>query len=400
MRHGLGPVLTVWIAWLLLMGGSNLATPLYPVYAQRFHFSNLVLTAVFATYAVVLVPSLVLFGRLSDVLGRRRVILLGLTVALGGLALFAAAQSTAWLFGARALQGLAVGMISGAATAALVELDPEEDRRRAALLAGIAQAGGSALGPLVAGPLAQWAPAPRQLCYLAVLGATVLAAVLVARLPEPDEGAREPWRPQWPRVPREVRSGFVRVSVTSGVVWATLALSLSIVPSYAAAILSTTNLALLALVAALALLASCAAQVAARQFQGSGRRDQAIGLVLLAAGLAGLVGAGWASSLALLAAGAVCAGAGHGLAFINAQQELNDLAPAERRGEVTSAFIAVLYAIVGTAVIGVGALDEVLSLRASFAAVAVAVLLVALATAGWHAGGRGPAPRQHTATAS
>src|SRR6185312_188169 len=121
MPRRLGPVLTVWIAWLLLMGGSNLATPLYPVYADRFHFSSLVLTAVFATYAVVLVPSLVLFGRLSDVLGRRLVILLGLGVAVVGLALFAAAQSTAWLFGARALQGLAVGMISGAATAALVE---------------------------------------------------------------------------------------------------------------------------------------------------------------------------------------------------------------------------------------------------------------------------------------
>src|SRR6185312_1243389 len=131
MPRGLGPVLTVWIAWLLLMGGSNLATPLYPVYADRFHFSSLVLTAVFATYAVVLVPSLVLFGRLSDVLGRRLVILLGLGVAV-------------------------VGLISGAATAALVELDPDEDRRRAALLAGVAQAGGSALGPVVAGPLAQW----------------------------------------------------------------------------------------------------------------------------------------------------------------------------------------------------------------------------------------------------
>jgi MFS family permease len=400
MGRGLRPVLTVWGAWLLLMGGANLATPLYPVYAHRFHFSSLVLTAVFATYAVVLVPSLVLFGRLSDRLGRRLVILLGLGVAVGGLALFAAARSAAWLFGGRALQGLAVGMVSGAATAALVELDPADDRRRAALLAGVAQAGGSALGPILAGPLAQWAPAPRQLCYLVVLGATVLAAGLVLRLPERDEGPGEPWRPQWPRVPAEARSGFVRVSVTAGIVWATLALSLSIVPSYAAAILATSNLALLALVAAVALVASCVAQVAARRFDGSRRRDQAIGLALLAAGLAALVAAGWAGSLAVLAAGAACAGAGHGLAFINAQQELNDLAPAERRGEVTAAFIAVLYAVVGTAVIGVGALDELLSLRASFAAVAVAVLVVALATAVWHAAGRRPEPRRHPAPAS
>ena len=66
--------LTVWGTWLVLMAGANLATPLYAVYAQRFHFSSLVLTAIFATYAFVLVPALILFGRLSDRFGRRLVI--------------------------------------------------------------------------------------------------------------------------------------------------------------------------------------------------------------------------------------------------------------------------------------------------------------------------------------
>jgi MFS family permease len=75
-------------------------------------------------------------------------------------------------------------MVSGAATAALVELEPSGDRHRAALLAGLAQAGGSAAGPLLAAALAQWAPAPRQLCFLIGLGATVLAAVVVWTLPD------------------------------------------------------------------------------------------------------------------------------------------------------------------------------------------------------------------------
>src|SRR5436305_7071521 len=147
----------LWFGWLVLMAGANLATPLYAVYAARFGFSSLVLTAIFATYAFVLVPALLLFGRLSDVFGRRPVILAGLAAACAGLALFAAAQGTAWLFGARALQGLAVGMISGPATAALVEFDPRRDEQRPALLAGLAQAGGSALGPMLAGVLAEWA---------------------------------------------------------------------------------------------------------------------------------------------------------------------------------------------------------------------------------------------------
>jgi MFS family permease len=109
----LRPQLTVWWAWLVLMAGANVATPLYLVYAVQFHFSSLVLTSIFATYAVVLVPALILFGRLSDSFGRRPVILAGVGVACGGLLLFALASNAARLYGARALQGLAVGMISG-----------------------------------------------------------------------------------------------------------------------------------------------------------------------------------------------------------------------------------------------------------------------------------------------
>jgi len=117
-----------------------------------------------------------------------------LATACVGLALFAAAEGEAWLFAARAAQGLAVGMISGAATAALVELDPHGSRRRAALGAGLAQAGGSALGPLVAGVLVQWAPDPLRLSYLVTLGATAAAATLVLRVPERRKGGPEPWR--------------------------------------------------------------------------------------------------------------------------------------------------------------------------------------------------------------
>jgi MFS family permease len=190
----LWPVLVVWGAWLVLMCGVNLATPLYAVYRERFGFSNLVLTLVFALYAVVLVPALLLFGQLSDRLGRRTVMVAGLAAGALGLVLFALATSIAWLFAARAAQGLATGMIGGAATAALVELDPDDDARRAAMLAGLAQAAGSGAGPVVAGMLAQWAPAPTRLAYLVVLAATIGATALVLRIPEPiaERGGR--WR--------------------------------------------------------------------------------------------------------------------------------------------------------------------------------------------------------------
>ncbi|HEX5468633.1 MAG TPA: MFS transporter [Gaiellaceae bacterium] len=390
-------VAIVWSGWVVLMAGANLATPLYELYAERFGFSSLVLTSVFATYAVVLVPGLVVFGRMSDRFGRRPVILAGLSVACAALLVFVFARDAAWLYGARALQGLAVAMISGAATAALVELDPGDDRRRAALLAGLAQAGGGAAGPLLAGALAQWAPAPLRLSFFVGIGATLAAGALTLRLREESDRAREPWRFQRPRVPHALRSRFARVSLTAATVWAAVALYLSIVPSYVGDLLETDNLALLAAISAIALVASCATQILSERRHPSTRLSQAAGLAILATGLLALALGGPSRSLPLLIAGSLLAGAGHGVAFLNAQEELNEMAPADRRGEVTAAFISCIYFLVAGSVVSTGLLDLRFSLSASVDAVSVALVASALAAAVWQVRAESrPQPRERT----
>src|SRR3954467_1414694 len=172
-------------SWFALMAGSNVATPLYAIYEREFGFSKAVLTLVFATYALVLAPSLLVFGQLSDRLGRRRVMAAGFATATVGLVLFAVATSLAWLFAARAVQGLAVGMISGASAAALVELDPAPQEDRAALFAALAQAGGSAFGPLLAGVLAEWAPGRLVLPFAVFIVLGLIATFAALAIPEP-----------------------------------------------------------------------------------------------------------------------------------------------------------------------------------------------------------------------
>lgn len=298
-RGSIRPMIVVWIAWVVLMAGVNLPTPLYAVYSERFGFSSAVLTAVFALYAFVLVPALMLLGQLSDRLGRRIVLLMGLAAGAAGLIVFALAESTAWLFAGRVFQGLAVGMASSAATAALVELEP------------------------------------------------------------------------------------ARVALTAAVLWAAVALFLSIVPSYAATLLETSNLALLGAITAVMLAASCAAQVAAHHGITSGRAQQA-GVILLALGLAGLVAASPLGSLPLLLVAAVLTGAGHGIGFLYAQDDLNRIAPPDRRGEVTAAFITAIYVGVAGSVISVGLLDTRVSLAVAVGIVAAVLAAVALAAGAWH----------------
>jgi MFS family permease len=79
-------------------------------------------------------------------------------------------------------------MISDAATAALSELVPGHDARRAALLATLAQSDGSAGVPLLAGMLAQWAFASRTLPFL--VGMALCATMIVALriVPESAQG--------------------------------------------------------------------------------------------------------------------------------------------------------------------------------------------------------------------
>ena len=65
-------------AFSAMLLSANLATPLYAVWARQFGFSTAVLALIFAVYALVLVPALLTFGQLSDRLGRRVVIAIGL----------------------------------------------------------------------------------------------------------------------------------------------------------------------------------------------------------------------------------------------------------------------------------------------------------------------------------
>jgi MFS family permease len=379
------PLLTVFLGWLWVMAGANLAAPLYAVYAHEFGFSGIVITTVFASYAVTLVATLLVCGRLADRVGRRPVILTGLLIAAAALVVFDLASATWWLYTARAMQGIAVGLISGPATAALVEIDPQRERARPAMFAGLAQAVGSGIGPLVSGVLAQWAPAPLHTCYLVGLAGTILAAGFALRLPE-RRRSEEPWRMQWPRVPLEIRTDFLRLGLTSGLVWASLALYLSVVPSYVAGLLSTDNLALLGANSALACFASAATQVVARRVAGDRRRGQALGLILLAVGLVLLVLSAVTQSLATVLLGAVVTGIGHGLGFLRAQDELNSLAPPERRAEVSAAFVCCIYVLVGGCVIGVGVLEEAASLTRAVGTVGGLLTLGALAAAAWQLG--------------
>src|SRR4051795_3040380 len=171
----------------LALFASGTPSPLYASYRALWGFSPAVLTLVYATYAFGVLASLVLAGRISDQWGRRPVLLVSLGALLATSVLFMFAQSVAWLFVARGLQGLATGLALAAASAALLDLHPRRDAAGVGLTNGVATATGMGLGVLVSATLVELLPAPRLLPYVVLFVLFALAFAGAARMPEPVE---------------------------------------------------------------------------------------------------------------------------------------------------------------------------------------------------------------------
>ena len=195
---------------VLFLYASAAPTPLYGVYQAEWGFSAATLTAIFAIYVLFLLATLLIFGSLSDHIGRRPLILAAIAVDVAACVLFLLAHGPGLLFAARALEGIAVGAMSS--TLGAVQLDLRPRGGLAPLLSSNAPNAGLALGVLLTAVLVQYGPAPAQLVWWLVLGAFAAALVLVAVMPETASrrpGALASLRPH-ASVPSPARGAFGR----------------------------------------------------------------------------------------------------------------------------------------------------------------------------------------------
>ena len=84
-------------------------------------------TEVYAVYAIGVLVALLLTGGLSDLIGRRPVMISALLGLIAAEMAFMFAGGLEWLYAARSVQGLATGLLLGATGAALVDLHPRRD---------------------------------------------------------------------------------------------------------------------------------------------------------------------------------------------------------------------------------------------------------------------------------
>jgi MFS family permease len=363
-------------ALFTLILGTNIPSPFYALYADRFGFSPLVLTLIFAAYAAALIPTLLLAGSLADAFGYRRVLLPGLVVATAATLVFAYAGSVGMLLLARMLQGVAVGVSSGALTAALARTAPAERSALSSMIASAVTTAGGGLGPVLAGLCAAVLPAPTRTSYLIEAGALLLAAAGLFTLPTSLGRTTSGWRPRPPRLPPQ-RAAFLSACAVSFTGWAVTAVFLSIVPTYVTTLTGNASLPVAGAAAGLVLVV--AALVQPMTLRLSGVVLELAGLASLALGLVLLLTAGFAQSFTLVLIAAATAGAGQGMGFMGAMRESARTSPRGAEAATASGFYVATYLGVGVPTIGVGLLATLLGTVVAvdaFAALIAAVSVV------------------------
>ena len=359
-------------------------SPLYETYARLWDFSSVILTLVYATYAIGVLAALLLAGRVSDVAGRRPVLTIALGALLGATVLYMVAGSVAWLFAARAVQGLATGLALGTASAGLLDFHPRQDPEGVGLTNGVVSAAGLGLGALASSAAVQLLPAPRLLPYVAVFVLFAVEFVSVMFMPEPVASRSRPrLTPQRPHVPPSVQRPFIVAALAVISAYSIGGLFFALGPELSGRVFGTgdhlvtgLSLFLLAGVGSVSQLAYGRRAAWLGATAGSGALAFGVALIVLAAA---------EDSAAALILGSVVAGAGFGLAFLGSLRALSAQIPPTDRAGVMSAFFVAAYAALSIPAVLAGFAVNPLGLDSTFEIVgsAVAVLALVVAVQAW-----------------
>lgn len=133
--------------------GFGLVIPLLPFYAERFNASPQTVTVLLATYSLAQMITAPIWGRLSDRVGRRPVLMVSMGVAALAYLWLGFADALWMLFAARALGGACAGNIA-AANAYIADVTTPENRARGMGMIGAAFGLGFIIGPALGGVVA------------------------------------------------------------------------------------------------------------------------------------------------------------------------------------------------------------------------------------------------------
>jgi MFS family permease len=335
-----------------------LPTPLYPLYREAFGFGGITLTLIYAIYVLGNMVAMVVFGRLSDQIGRRKVAIPAIFVSAVSTLVFMFAESTAWLYPARILSGLATGLVAGSSAAWIAELFPAERRATAALVATAGNFIGLGLGPMLSGILATFAPSPLHFPYVVYLAILTVVFLAIRTVPETVSNPKQRWsdvslKPRF-GVPASIRKAFLSPAVTGFSTFSLIGFYGALIPGLVAESLGVMSpLVSGSIVFELFMVATITLSLSASL---TPRTAMLSCLVLLPTSLWTLMFAEYLHALWVVAIATAVGGVAAAFGYRGSLQVVNAISPVDRRSEVVSTFMFGLFAGNAIPVIGIAVL--------------------------------------------
>lgn len=369
--------------WPLLLGTATLLfvvmvmsftpTPLYPLYQQLWGISDGYVGLAFSAYPIGVVITLVLLGGLSDRFGRRGTLLIAtLVIALALITMMFAVSYSLLLLG-RFLQGIGAALAAGAGAATLMESHPG-GLSRGSLLNTLSVAGGSAVGPLMAGALADATSYPLIAPYLMVLIILIVPAVLLTKSKDVVPRKRDASLVRPIRLPRKI---WLTFSIAAATVLGTN-LCMGIYGSFGSNLAGTvgwTSEAYIGLLVSLVLTMLAVVQIFGRNLRPA--VSMTAGLSAVALGWAIVTIASLSATAGLMVFGSMVVGGGAGLCLMGSAAYVGIISPDNRRAEIYSAYLVVAFSALGVTALSAGPIIGFASI--STAVLGAGVLSAALA---------------------
>jgi MFS transporter, DHA1 family, tetracycline resistance protein len=149
------PLVIVFLTVFVDLLGFGIIIPLLPFYAERFGGSAQTVALLSASFSAMQFIFMPIWGRLSDRIGRRPILLLGLFGSFVSYLVFGLAGSLPLLFVSRMFAGIAGATVS-TAQAVVADTTTSENRAKGMGLLGAAFGLGFVFGPAIGGLMSRW----------------------------------------------------------------------------------------------------------------------------------------------------------------------------------------------------------------------------------------------------
>lgn len=350
------------LSLLMVFAASATPIPLYDLYRREegLTYSDLSLTAV--VYFIGAVVALLIFGRISNHLGRKPAAFITFTLAALASLILLDVSSAAPLIVGRLLLGLASGLASSAIASFVVDTAPLSQEWLPAAIVSNSPMVGLTIGAFSSGTLVEFAPLPRDLCYIVVLTGLAVCTILIAFSKEPvttKPGLIASLKPKF-SLPHRDRRLYPLAACTFVATWALGGFFQAFAPSIAANQLGSNSTLMAALIFSSYLIPGAfSTPLAARLSPANAQR---FGMVTFTLAICGLL---LSLKLALLAPfiiSSVIAGAAQGIVLTGSTRSLLSGVLMQQRAGILSLIFATSYAGAASTTLIAGQLSHFLNL--------------------------------------